>query len=68
MADLRVAHQALRETNGGGGSFELAVVVLVVGKAVHLRGVGVGDGIAILGRLIRGDTPSIDHDCNMSVL
>lgn len=66
MADLRVAHEALGETDGGGGSLQLAVVLLVLGEGVHLRGVGVSDSIAILGRLVRRDTPAIDHDCKRS--
>jgi hypothetical protein len=50
MADLRVAHQALRKTNGGGRSLKLGVVLLVLGEGIHLRGFGIGDGIAVLGR------------------
>lgn len=49
MVDFRVVYQVFREINGGGGSFELVVVVFVVGKVVYLRGVGVGDGIVIFG-------------------
>jgi hypothetical protein len=62
MADLRVAHEALRQTNGSGRSLELGVAVLTLGKAIHDRGFGVCDGISVLGRLSAGDTPSVNDD------
>ena len=63
MADLGVAHESLRQTDGGGGGLKLGVSVLDLCEAVHHRAVGVSDGIAILGRLVGWNAPSVDDDC-----
>lgn len=62
MADLRVAHEALRQTNGSGRGLELGVAVLALGKGIHDGGFGICDGISVLGRLSAGDTPSVNDD------
>jgi hypothetical protein len=49
VSDLRVAHQTLGQTDGKGGSLELGVAGGAFGEGVHDGGVGVGDGIAVLG-------------------
>jgi hypothetical protein len=62
VADLRVSHQALRETDGEGGSLELGVAGRALGEGVHDGGRSGGDGVAILGRVLGGDTPAVNHD------
>lgn len=63
MADLGVAHQALGQADGEGGGLELGEAIGVVGQAVHDRRLGIGDGVAILGALVRGNAPAINDDC-----
>lgn len=63
VTDLRIAHQTLWKTDSGGGSLKFAVVLLIVSKSGHLGRLGVGDSIAILGRLIGGHTPTVNDDC-----
>jgi hypothetical protein len=55
VADFRVAHEALLEANGKSVSLELDKVVLVP-YSVHVRGVTVEDGIALL---IGRETPAV---------
>lgn len=62
VADLGVAHETLRQANGGGRGLEHGVFVLDLGEAVHDGAVGVGNGIAVTGRVLAGDTPTIDDD------
>lgn len=49
VADLGVAHEALRQTDGEGGGLELSEASGGLGEIVHHGGVCVGDGIAVLG-------------------
>lgn len=62
MANLRVAHQALGETDGERGGLELGEAGGALGEGVHDGGAGGGDGVAILGRLGRRDAPAVNHD------
>lgn len=48
VSDLRVAHQALRQTDSQRRGLELDITRLVLGKAVHDGCVRGGDGVAIL--------------------
>ena len=66
VSDLGVAHKALRQTDGQGRGLELGVASGALGELVHDRSVGSGDGIALLGRGLRGDTPAVNHDCTRS--
>jgi len=63
VADLGVAHQALGQAYGEGRGLKLGVTVGVGVQGVHDGRLGVGDGIAILGALLRGDAPAINDDC-----
>lgn len=49
VADFRVTHEALGQTDGKRGGFELGVAGVASREAVHDRGLRVGDGVAILG-------------------
>jgi hypothetical protein len=62
VTDFGVAHQTFGQTDSGGRSLKLSETFLVLGKGVHDRGLGIGDSITVLGRLLAGDTPSIDND------
>lgn len=62
MADFRVAHQALGETDSQRGGIELGEARFALGEGVHDGGLGGGNGVAILGRLLRGDAPAVNHD------
>lgn len=62
MTDFRVAHQTLGQTNCQRRSFQLSEAVGILGQLVHHRRVGVGNGIAILGRIFRGNPPPINDD------
>jgi hypothetical protein len=62
MADLRVTHQTLGQTDRRRGSLELSVASLTLGKAVHRWALGVCDGISVLGRVLARHTPPIDDD------
>lgn len=63
VSDLRVAHQALRKADGDRGGLELGVPGGALGELVHDRGLCVGDGIAVLGRVDTRDAPAINDDC-----
>lgn len=63
MAHLRVAHEALGQSDGQRRGLELGVSVGAHGKLVHDGRLGGGNGIAILGALVRGDAPAINDDC-----
>jgi len=62
MADFRVAHEAFRETDGERRGLELCETSLALGELIHHRGVGSSNGVAILGRILRWDTPAVNHD------
>lgn len=62
VADFGIAHQALGQTDSCGRGLKLSKALLVLGEGVHGRALGVGDGIAVLGRLLAGDSPAIDND------
>lgn len=64
VADLRVSHESLRETNSERGSLELSESVGMLVEVVHNWSFRIGNSITILWRLVRWDSPSIDHDCN----
>jgi hypothetical protein len=64
MTDLGVAHQTLWETNGEGRSVKLSVPSSILGESIHVWGLCSGNGIAILRRRLRRDTPTINHDYN----
>lgn len=49
VTDFRVAHQAIGQANGVGGSLELNELGLVLGEGVHDGCLGGSDGVAILG-------------------
>ena len=57
IPDFRVTHQAIRETDGSTVCSKLAMRV-VTGDLVHIRSVGVLDGIP-LDAFLRRDTPAI---------
>lgn len=63
VADFRVTHESFWETDGQGGSFELGVSRGALGKVIHDGGIGIGDGVAVLGGLGGGHTPAINDDC-----
>lgn len=63
VTDFRVAHQALGQADSEGGCLELSVAGGALGEGIHDGGLGVGDGIAVLGGLGGGDTPAINDDC-----
>lgn len=64
VADLRVSHESLWEADSERGSLELSESVGMLVEVVHNWSLRVGNGITILWRLVRWDSPSIDHDCN----
>jgi hypothetical protein len=55
VADFRVAHETLLETDGESVSLELDKVVLVP-DSVHVRGVTVEDGVALF---VGGEPPAV---------
>lgn len=63
VSDLGVAHQTLGQTDSKGRSLELGITGGTLGEAVHNGGVGVGDGIAVLGGRLGGNSPAVNHDC-----
>ncbi|KAG9527173.1 phosphoglycerate mutase 2, partial [Aureobasidium melanogenum] len=69
VADLRVAHEALGETDGERRGLELGVALgdlaALLGELVHPGSVGVEDGVALVGRVLASDAPSVnaDEDC-----
>lgn len=63
VTDFRVAHESFWETDGQGGSLELGVSGGTLGEVVHDGGIGIGDGVAVLGGLGGGHTPAINDDC-----
>lgn len=63
MADFRVTHQALGKTNGQRRSIQLGEAGLALGELVHDRSLSSSNGIAILGRFGRRDTPTVNDDC-----
>lgn len=62
MADFGVAHETLGETNGERGSVELSETGGALGELIHHRRFGGGNGIAVLGGLFGGNTPTVNHD------
>lgn len=62
MADFGIAHETVREADGKGGGLELGETGTTLGQLVHHRGVGGGNGVAILGGLFGRDTPAVNHD------
>lgn len=62
MANLGVAHEALRQAHGGRRSLKLGVSILDLSEAIHHRTLRIGNGIAILGRLLSGHTPTVNDD------
>jgi hypothetical protein len=62
MPNFGVAHEALGETNGQGGGIEFGEAGRALREGVHDGSVGSGNGVAILGRLLRGDAPAVNHD------
>lgn len=63
VADFRVAHEALGQTNGEGRSLELSVAGGALGEGVHDGGLRVGDGVSILGGVGGGYSPTVNDDC-----
>jgi hypothetical protein len=63
VANFGVAHEALGQTDGEGRSIELGETVHVLGQGVHDGSLGSGNGIAILGTLLGGNTPPVNDDC-----
>ncbi len=62
MADFGVAHQTLGEADSQRRGIEFGEAGGALREAVHDGGLGGGDGVAILGRLLRGDAPAVNHD------
>lgn len=62
VADLRVAHETLGQTDGEGRSLELSVTGSALGEGVHDGGLRVGDGVSILGRVGGGNSPTVNDD------
>ena len=62
MTDFGVAHQTLRKTDGERGGFELGVAGGALVELVHDGGLGIGDGIAVLGALLGGNAPTVNDD------
>ena len=62
MADLGVAHQALRKANREGRCLQLGEPSGAFGEIVHDRSLSGSNRIAILGGLVRRDTPAVNHD------
>lgn len=69
VTDLTVAHEALGKTDGERRGLELGVALgdfaALLGELVHPGSVGVEDGVALVRRVLAGDTPSVnaDEDC-----
>lgn len=69
VTDLAVAHEAFGETDGERRGLELSVALgdlaALFGELVHPGSVGIEDGVALVGRILAGDTPSVnaDEDC-----
>ena len=69
VADLTVAHESLGETDGERRGLELSVAfgdfAALLGELVHPGSVGVEDGVALVGRVLASDAPSVnaDEDC-----
>jgi hypothetical protein len=66
MSDLGIAHKAIWKTDGVGRSFELSEALrefgLLISETVHVWGLGGGNGIAIFGRRLGGNAPSVYDD------
>lgn len=62
MANFGVAHETLGKTDGKGRSLKLTETGGALGQLVHHGGLGGGNGIAVLGGLLGGNTPTINHD------
>jgi hypothetical protein len=66
VTNLAVAHQTLGQADGEGRGFELCVTLGVLAalfsKLVHVRCVGVENGVALRRGGGRGDAPSVDAD------
>jgi hypothetical protein len=63
VADLGVSHEAFGQADGERRGLELGEARLAQRELVHDRGLGGGNGIAILGGLLRGNAPAVNHDC-----
>lgn len=62
MADFGVAHETLGKADGQRRGVEFGETVPALGEVVHDGSLGGGNGVAILGRLLRGDAPAVNHD------
>lgn len=62
VTDFRVSHESLRQANCQRRGVQLSVSSLALVQLVHDRGLGVGDGIAVLGALFAGHTPTVNDD------
>lgn len=68
MADLAIAHETLRKTDGQRRGFDFGVALGCLGAGagefVHDGGLGGENGVAVLARLLGGDAPSVNDNCN----
>ena len=68
VADLAIAHETLGKTDGERRGFDLGVALGCLGagsgELVHDGGLCSQNGIAILARLLRGNAPSVNDNCD----
>lgn len=62
MPDFGIAHEAFGEADGQRRSVEFGKAGRALRELVHDGSLGGGDGVAILGRFLGGDTPAVNHD------
>lgn len=63
VSNLGIAHQALGQAHRQRRGFKFRKSVCVLGELVHDGSLSGGNGVAILGALLGGDTPAINDDC-----
>jgi hypothetical protein len=62
VSNLRVTHETLGKSHRQRRGLKLSVALGVLVESVHDGGLGVGDGIAVLGAVDRGDAPTVNDD------
>jgi hypothetical protein len=62
MPDFGVAHEAFGETDGQRRRVEFGETSCALRELVHDGSLGGGNGVAIFGGLLGGDTPAVNHD------
>jgi hypothetical protein len=63
MSDLGVAHKAFRKADSQRRGVEFGESGSALGELIHHGCLGSSNGVAILGRLLGGNAPAVNHDC-----